>query len=131
MLNRLHNFPLHENRNIKMNTITQIAKQNGYPITLRNRLNQIKNKINRSKNYTLTQNTNNNKKWITFEYSSPLIRKVTNMFKNTNLKITFHVSNTTQNILKTHTQNNDEYKKSGIYNLKCNTCNKLVRLEES
>jgi hypothetical protein len=58
------------------------------------------------------------------DYSSPLIMKVTNIFKNTNLKITFRVSNTTQNILKTHTQNNDEYKNCGIYNLKCNTCNK-------
>ena len=101
--------------------IIQIAQQNGYPTTLINRLNnQIKNKINRPKDYTLTQNTISNKKWTIFEYSNPLIRKVTNIFKNTNLKITFRVSNTTQNILKTHAQNNDKNKNSGIYS---NTCN--------
>jgi hypothetical protein len=101
MLNRLHSLPLSQDqKNQEMNTITQIAKQNGYRITLIIRLNnQIRNKINRSKNNTLKQNTNN-KKWITFDYNSPLIRKVTNIFKNTNLKITFCVSHTIRTYLK-------------------------------
>jgi uncharacterized protein YaaN involved in tellurite resistance len=48
MLNRLHNLPLtQEHKKKDMNTITQIAIQNGYPITLIDRLNNhIKNKIN-------------------------------------------------------------------------------------
>jgi hypothetical protein len=50
--------------------------------------------------------------------------KGTNIFKNTNLKISYRVNNTIQNILKTRIPNNDKYKKSGIYSLKCNTCNK-------
>jgi hypothetical protein len=125
MLNRLHNLPLSkEHEQQELNTIIQIAQQNGYPTILINRLNnQIKNKINRPKEHTSTQNKNNNKKWTIFEYRNPLIRKVTNIFKNTNLRITFRISNTTQNLLKTHTQNKDKYKNSGIYSLRCNTCN--------
>jgi hypothetical protein len=44
MLNRLHSLPLSpEHKNLEMNTITQIAKQNGYPINLIQQLdNQIK-----------------------------------------------------------------------------------------
>ena len=35
-----------------------------------------------------------NKKWITFTNHSPLIRKVTIIFKQTNLKIAFRATNT-------------------------------------
>jgi len=35
-----------------------------------------------------------NKKWVIFTYHSPLIRKVTNLFKNTNIKIAFRANNT-------------------------------------
>ena len=49
-----------------MNTITQIAIQNGYPTTLIEILNNhIKNKINTTTNNTQMQH-NNNKKWIIF-----------------------------------------------------------------
>jgi hypothetical protein len=107
-----------------MNTITQIAIQNGYPTTLIERVNNhIKNKINSTITNTQIQH-NNNKKWIIFEYHNPIIRKVTNIFKNTNLKITFCVNNTIHNILNTHTQNNDKYTNNGMYSIKCNTCNK-------
>ena len=106
-----------------MNTIFQIAKQNGYPITLIEILNKrIINKRKNSTNNTLSQNTN--KKWTTFENHNPIISKVTNIFKNTNLKIAYRVSNTIQNILKPLALNNDKYTNSGIYSLKCNTCNK-------
>jgi hypothetical protein len=63
MLNRLHNLPLtREHKKQKMNTITQIAIQNGYPITLIERLNnRIKAKINSTIDDTQIQ-PNNNKK---------------------------------------------------------------------
>jgi hypothetical protein len=49
-------------------------------------------------------------------------RKVTNIFKSTNLKIAFRATNTTQSILKTHSETTDIYKSSGIYSLQCKTC---------
>jgi hypothetical protein len=53
---------------------------NGYPIKLIEQLdNQIKNKRKNPTNDTQTQNKN--KKWIIFGYHSPIIRKVTNIFK--------------------------------------------------
>jgi len=62
-----------------------------------------------------------NKKWIIFTYHSPLIRKVTILFKNTNIKVAFRASNTVyqQLVQKTNSMN-----PSGVYEIKCNTCSK-------
>jgi len=62
-----------------------------------------------------------NKKWITFTYHSPLIRKVTNLFKDTNIKIAFRANSTVyqQLVQKTNSMN-----PSGVYEIKCNTCGK-------
>jgi hypothetical protein len=70
----------------------------------------------------LTTLDKNNKKWAVFEYSNPIIKKVTNIFKNTNLKISFRANNTTHNTLKTYPGISDIYKNRGIYNLQCRTC---------
>ena len=62
------------------------------------------------------------KKWVTFTYHSPLIRRVTNLFKQTDLNIAFKATNTIrQQISDKQTINNP----SGVYRLKCNTCNKV------
>jgi hypothetical protein len=122
MLNRLHALPLsQEHKEQELHTIFHIAKQNGYPTFIIDRLNtQIKNR----KTHSTNMQTQNNKIWVTFGFYSPNIRKVTNIFRNTNLKIAYRATNTIQSILKTHIQNYDEHTKSGIYSLKCNTCNK-------
>jgi hypothetical protein len=83
---------------------------------------KITNKNNNKTNNTQTQQ--NNQKWVTFEHHNPIIRKITNIFRNTNLNITYRVSNTAQNLLKPHKRDNDTYANSGIYSIKCNTCNK-------
>jgi chromosome condensin MukBEF complex kleisin-like MukF subunit len=67
--------------------------------------------------------TNSNTKWATFTYSSPHVRKITNFFKHTNLKIAFKCNNTISQLTKAKTHNNAAaYDKSGIYKLTCNTC---------
>jgi hypothetical protein len=123
LLNRVHNLPMsNKHKQQEMNTILHIAQNNGYPTKLINRLNtQIKTKTTTQKN-SLTNAHNNNRKWATFEYSNPIIRKVTNIFKNTNLKISFHPCNFAQNILKTHPETTNTYNNSGIYSIQCNTC---------
>ena len=60
----------------------------------------------------------------TFTYFSPTIRTITNLFKHTNLQITYKTTNTIQQLLQ-HTphQHKTEHERSSIYKLTCNTCN--------
>jgi hypothetical protein len=60
-----------------------------------------------------------NKKWVTFTYHGPSVRKVTNLFKRTNLKIALHPTNTIYQELSQKPNNTNP---NGIYQLKCNTC---------
>jgi hypothetical protein len=66
-----------------------------------------------------------NKKWATFTYHSSKIRKITNLFKHTNINIAFKSTNTILHLTepKMHDTTQD-YNKSGIYKLTCKTCNK-------
>ena len=62
----------------------------------------------------------NNTKWATFTYYSPKVRKVTNIFKQTDIKIAFKNNNT---ISETKATNSTPiYNRSGIYKLTCKTC---------
>jgi hypothetical protein len=58
------------------------------------------------------------KKWATFTYYSPKIRKLTNLLKHTNINIAFKSTNIIQRYTKPKTLNNYM---SGIYKLTCNT----------
>jgi hypothetical protein len=67
----------------------------------------------------IRNNTKRRQKWIIFTHHSPLIRKVTNLFKQTNRNIPFKSTN------KIHQQlshKSDNTNLSEIYELKCNTC---------
>jgi len=61
-------------------------------------------------------------KWVTFTYFSPLVRKISNLFRQTVLKIVFRATNTIQQQLTVKQTHDDP---SGIYELKCKTCNKV------
>jgi len=63
-----------------------------------------------------------NKKWVTFTYFSPIIRRITNLFKHSNLNIAFRATNTIQQQLTEKPTNKNP---SRIYKLKCNTCNNV------
>jgi hypothetical protein len=60
-------------------------------------------------------------KWIIFTYHSLLVRKVTNLFKNTDIKIAFKANNT---IYQQLAQKADNRNPSGIYEIKCITWSK-------
>jgi len=66
---------------------------------------------------TLTQTQR--KKWITFTYHSSLIHRITNLFKSTDLNISFRMCNTLYNQLCRTPQN--KINSSGIYKLQCKT----------
>jgi len=61
-------------------------------------------------------------KWIIFTYYSPLIRRITNLFKETNLRAAFQATNT---IYQQLTEKQSQKIPSGIDKLKCNTCNNV------
>jgi hypothetical protein len=69
------------------------------------------------------QEKDENKKWTTFTYYSPKIRKLTNLFKHTNINSAFKNTNTIQQYAKPKMlEKNQDYNMSGIYRLTCNTC---------
>jgi len=60
-----------------------------------------------------------------YHNSSPHVRKITNLFKNTNVKVTFKSNNTTAQLTKPHTTtipSPTPHDTSGIYSLTCNAC---------
>jgi len=62
-----------------------------------------------------------NKIWTTFTYISTKIRKITNLFKQTNIGIAFKTANTIQQLMEQkQTSNSQQIDMSGIYRLTCN-----------
>jgi hypothetical protein len=60
---------------------------------------------------------NKNKKWVTFTYHSHKVRKITNPFKQTDIKIAFRSMNTIQQ--QSRPKNREmtpDHNESGIYN---------------
>jgi hypothetical protein len=56
------------------------------------------------------------KKWATFTYTSPQIRKITNVFKHTDINVAFKCHNTIAQLSK-HTRDtapSSPYDKSGV-----------------
>jgi hypothetical protein len=103
-------------------TVLAIATNNGYATKTMNNVKkklQIKQHklLNRSHDTFITR-----KKRVIFTYHSPLIRRVTNLFKHTELNIAYKATNTIKQQIAGKQINNDP---SGVYKLKCNTCNKV------
>jgi phosphoribulokinase len=101
--------------------IQSIAKNNNFPRRLLDKLNhQIQSRVDHTQN-----EKKHNKIWTTFTYHSPQIRKITNLFKNTNIAIAFKATTRIQQLIRPKTQiQTTEHEKSGIYEIICNTCHK-------
>jgi uncharacterized pyridoxamine 5'-phosphate oxidase family protein len=123
LISRMMSLPLStEKRIAEWQNIHAIAKNNKFPIYYITKLRtqiQHKTQIN-------TTNNNNNNKWATFTYHSPKVRMITNLFKQTDIKIAFKSTNTLQQLIKPKFQDTtQEHDKSGIYKMTCKTCNKV------
>ena len=115
------NLPLNSERQKReWSTILHIAQRNGLPPTIIQKLrHQIKHK---TKHTIVHTNTNKNKRWATFTYISPQTRKVTNIFKNTNVRIAFRCRNTIAKIIRPPKGHDiPPHNKWGIYQIKCST----------
>jgi hypothetical protein len=67
----------------------------------------------RKKTHTITPNTR--------KPSHTAVRRITELFRHTQIRTAFRTQNTVQNILKLHTQR-DKYGRSGIYQMKYLNC---------
>ena len=120
----MKNLPLSkENQKKEWQTILAIAHNNSFPankiIKLRK---QIEHRQNRQE--TTTNQEKKKDKWTTFTYYSPQIRKITNLFKNTDIPIALKSSNNLQRLTNAEKKSKtQEYNCRGIYALTCKTCN--------
>ena len=122
LYNRLHTYNLHDQEYIaEENTIHNIMFNNAFPIPPKNKPHQKKSTTPNKPKTTSTQ------KWATVTYIGKETTYITNLLKNTELKIAMRTNNSIQNILmnnKQLTNNTDKYTYSGVYKLSCPKCSK-------
>jgi len=97
-ITRMQSLPLTtERQKTEWKTIKTIAKSKNFPDKV---ITQLKSQTQQKTHKTRDNetNTNKNKKWTVFTYYSPRIRKITNLFKHTDVGITFRSTNTIQQL---------------------------------
>jgi hypothetical protein len=122
-------LPLNQKqRNNEWLHIQHVTENNGSPLNLLLRLR-------RNIQHNTPHNTNSpnrlphplpKKKWATFTYTSPQIRKITNLIKHTDVNISLKGYNTVAKLLKPdrNTHPFSPFEKSGVYAISCVTCGK-------
>jgi len=121
LTNRMTSLPLTTDRKvIEWQKILSIAENNKFPLHLITKLKR------HTQHKTLTDKTDDkNNKWATFAYHSPKVRKISSLFKQTDIKIVFKSTNTIQQQPRPKNHGTTpNHNKSGIYKLMCKTCNK-------
>jgi hypothetical protein len=119
---RMHSLPLTlERQQAERKTIQPIAQSNNFPEKL---ITNLRAQMQHKKTYQIQdKEKNKNKKCATFTYHTPKIRKITNLFKHTDIGIAFKSKSTIQQLTKPKISNNtQDHNRSGIYKLTCNTC---------
>ena len=107
-------------KNKEWKAILKIANKNGYPSGTIARLKQQAIKRLEEKDQNRTNNNTSKVIWATFTYHGGHIRGITNIFRNTRIRIAYRATNTTLGMLRNTKRNRDNA--SGIYKLTCNTC---------
>jgi hypothetical protein len=75
--------------------------------------NRLKHKYNNKE-----INNEDDKKWVTFTYTGNYIRKITKLFKDTNLKVAFKTTTAVGKLVSDNHITNT-YEQSGIYKMTC------------
>ena len=107
-------------RQQEWNVISNIARNNGFPLQIIHNL--MKKLLLKTRKIESTLTQIQRKKWITFTYHSPLIHEVTNLFKSTDLNVAFRECNTIYNQLCDRIPLS-KINSSGVYKLQCKTRN--------
>jgi len=123
-INRMITLPNTERAGIQERKyILSTARRNSFPthkIIDMEKKERAKSRDKRTKTND-TQERQVQKKRVTSTHHSPIIRRVTSLFNNTEIRIAFKATNTIYQQLAEKTQNT--YPR-GIYEVKCKTCNK-------
>jgi hypothetical protein len=91
LLERMYSLPLNQTKlQNEWETIKQIADSNNFPINI---LHKLKKRTLQHLSQPTTPKKKKDTKWTTFKYTTPHIRKITNLFKNTDIKIAFKIIN--------------------------------------
>jgi hypothetical protein len=125
-ISRMLSLPLNDAQRHNEWRIIKQTTSNNIPIHL---LTKLRRNIQKNLNQPHLPTTSiQDTKWATFTHSSPHIRKFTNLFKNTYVKVTFKSNNTISQLTKPHTttiHSPNPHDMSGIYSLTCNTCKQV------
>ena len=94
----MHSLPISQDKKQKeWETIQFIAKNNNFPKHL---IQKLKWKI-QQKTKHIQPNEKQHKTWATFTYHSQKIKKITNLFKNTQIGIAFKATTISQHLIQT------------------------------
>jgi hypothetical protein len=118
----MHSLPLsHERKQREWHTIQHIAQVKKKTHTyIRSPHSHIQRRNNSVQ--TCSNESNVKKRGVIFTYYSPQVQKITNLFRKTNLQITFCSTNTIYGMFRPMSTNtDDEHMKNGIYRLTCCT----------
>jgi hypothetical protein len=111
-----------ERQNNRLDESKNHSKKQQFP-RQRHNATKITNKTKTHKTRDNETKTETNKKWAFFTQYNPTIRKVTNLFKHTDVDIAFRSTNTLYKLTKPKPHIHiREHNKNGIYALTCNTC---------
>jgi len=99
--------------------ICAMTKSNGFPESI---INYLRKRLTLKKQSPKSIATMSNQKWVPFTFFGPALRRITDLFKGSNVKTAFRTTNTIQKQLSKNPHN--QQNPSGIYSLKCNSCNK-------
>jgi hypothetical protein len=86
-----------EREKTEWDTIKTIAKSNNFPIKI---IKRLKSQIQQKTRTKPKPETEKKTKWAVLTYHNPNIRKITNLFKHTNINIAFRNTNTLQCLSK-------------------------------
>ncbi|XP_023725557.1 uncharacterized protein LOC111874349 [Cryptotermes secundus] len=106
-------------KNKELNIIINIAENNGYNKELITRMYH-----KRQQQKTKGPIERREQKWVSYTYNGNYTRKITKLFKNTNVRIAFKVNHTLGKILN-QKQSINSYEQSGIYKLTCQECQQV------
>jgi hypothetical protein len=116
LYNRLNSYNLqHGEYKQELNTIHNILLNNSFPIKP-HKPHTIKP--------THPKKPTTPPKWASFTYIGKETSYITNIFRQTDLKIALHTKNTIGNLLTPQNPTRDPYSLSGAYELTCPDCNK-------
>jgi hypothetical protein len=98
------------------NTIHNILLNNSFPLP--------RHKRHTPKQHPPHQPPENKHKWTVFTYTGKETMYITNLFKRSDLRITFRTNNTLHNLLTHKTHHQDKFTRSGVYRLTWPDCGK-------